>query len=80
MEQLHKAILKEDFIKVLEIFNDFRLETLINDNIIEKLVVKLESKKHFDFLIKLLLKIANYPLSALENELKDGLKILANNR
>ena len=80
MDQLQTSFHKENFEKVILIFNDLRLETLVNNPITEKIIFKLESKKLFNNLSQFLIKIAKYPLSVLEDELNEGIKILFNNK
>jgi len=80
MDQIKTAFEKEDFNKIVTLFRELRLETANNDKTIERILFKLESKKLFDILNELMLKIAQYPLVSLESELKEGLKILVNNK
>ena len=56
------------------------LDLLICWGITEKIIFKLESKKLFNNLSQFLIKIAKYPLSVLEDELNEGIKILFNNK
>lgn len=80
MEQFKLALNTGNFNNWSKILSDLRLESLTNDDLIGKIIYKLDSKAMYEELYLLMLKLSKYHSNSFQYELKEGMKILLNNK
>jgi hypothetical protein len=80
MEQLKLALKTGNFDNLTQILSELKLEAFSNDDIIEKIIFKLDSKGLYNKIYELMLKLSKYHSNSFQSELKEGMKILLSNK
>jgi hypothetical protein len=83
--QTHNVDIRElynydEFDKILVYLKETRLETIGNSTILNKTLTKLHQLDHYDKIKLFVTVIANYKINVLESELKDGIRLMINNK
>ena len=76
MSELNDYYFSEDYNKVIIYLKKNRLETLNSTYIISKIFAKLLDKNYIDDINEILLIIAKYDMDVMQDELKEGIRIL----
>lgn len=79
-DQLKEYLNYGEYDKIISYLNNCQLESIPSSNIISKTYSLLENKEEFDKIIQIITNIAKYRMRVLDYEIKEGLRILSNNK